>query len=119
MVFQNHHSRDPNEQALRQKANIRLCCSIWPYGYRLDVLEYYVNIPQSPYEQLEGLEQLRMLENGIEIKAVFDVDAGMAQGVDSPEDVARIETLLKQSNAKQIVSNRTGTHRHPTAAETE
>ena len=79
------------------------------YGYRLDVLEYYVNIPQSPYEQLEGLEQLRMLENGIEIKAVFlDVDAGMAQaGVDSPEDVARIETLLSQTEQRQTESYQT------------
>ncbi|MEM6780509.1 MAG: manno-octulosonate cytidylyltransferase [Pseudomonadota bacterium] len=66
------------------------------YGFRTDVLKEFVSLPQGHYEQLEGLEQLRLLENNIPIQTVvIDVDAGLAQaGIDSPEDVARAEKLL-------------------------
>jgi 3-deoxy-manno-octulosonate cytidylyltransferase (CMP-KDO synthetase) len=68
------------------------------YGYRADILKRFVKLPQSPYEQLEGLEQLRFLENGITIRAVeIAVDAGLAQaGIDSPEDLTRAEALVKR-----------------------
>lgn len=63
------------------------------YGFRTDILEKFVSLPQSPYEQLEGLEQLRLLENGISIMAtIIDVPLGMTQaGIDSPEDLQRAE----------------------------
>ena len=53
-------------------------------------------LPEGKYEALEGLEQLRLLENGISVQTVtLKVDAGMAQaGIDSPEDVERAEKLL-------------------------
>ncbi|HPF78644.1 MAG TPA: manno-octulosonate cytidylyltransferase [Alphaproteobacteria bacterium] len=67
------------------------------YGYRVDVLRKFVSLPQGYYEQLEGLEQLRLLENGITIQTVkLDVPVGLAQaGIDSPEDVERAELILK------------------------
>ena len=69
------------------------------YGYRVDVLRRFVSLPQGHYEQLEGLEQLRLLENGISIQTVkLEVAAGLAQsGIDSPEDVARAEKMLKEA----------------------
>ncbi len=68
------------------------------YGYRHDVLKRFVSLPQSPYEQLEGLEQLRLLENGISIQTVtLSVALGSAQaGIDSPEDLARAEKILAE-----------------------
>ena len=71
------------------------------YGYRVDILKKFVSLPQGHYEQLEGLEQLRLLENGITIQSVkLDVPAGLAQaGIDSPEDVERAENILKQLQA--------------------
>jgi 3-deoxy-manno-octulosonate cytidylyltransferase (CMP-KDO synthetase) len=70
------------------------------YGFRADILKKFVSLPQSHYEQLEGLEQLRLLENGISIQTVtIDVDLGMAQaGIDSPEDVERAEKILATLN---------------------
>lgn len=66
------------------------------YGYTHDTLEQFVNWPQGNYEQLEGLEQLRFLENNVAVHTVkLDVDLGMAQaGVDSPEDIERAERIL-------------------------
>ncbi len=71
------------------------------YGYRVDVLRKFVSLPQSYYEKLEGLEQLRLLENDISIQTVtLEVAAGLTQsGIDSPEDVTRAETILRELNA--------------------
>jgi 3-deoxy-manno-octulosonate cytidylyltransferase (CMP-KDO synthetase) len=63
------------------------------YGYRRETLLRLVKFPVSPLENAEKLEQLRALENGIQI-AVVKVDYDSI-GVDAPEDVARVEKLLK------------------------
>jgi 3-deoxy-manno-octulosonate cytidylyltransferase (CMP-KDO synthetase) len=66
------------------------------YGYSLKMLEKYVNLPESKFEKLEGLEQLRLLENGYTIRCVpvdFKGRANMS-GVDSPEDIIRAEKLI-------------------------
>jgi 3-deoxy-manno-octulosonate cytidylyltransferase (CMP-KDO synthetase) len=64
------------------------------YGYRRETLLRLVRFPVSPLEAAEKLEQLRALENGIEIRVVkVDYDS---VGVDVPADVARVEILLKR-----------------------
>ena len=64
------------------------------YGYRRDTLKRLVEFAPSPLEQVERLEQLRALENGIGI-AVCTVSYD-AVGVDVPEDVQRVEALLRE-----------------------
>lgn len=64
------------------------------YAYRCEALQQLVEFPPSPLEQVERLEQLRALENGIEI-AVRQVEYE-AIGVDVPEDVQRVEALLSR-----------------------
>lgn len=68
------------------------------YGFRTDILKQFVSLPQSRYEQLEGLEQLRLLENGFAIQTVIiEIAAGLTQaGIDSPEDLQRAEKLLAE-----------------------
>jgi 3-deoxy-manno-octulosonate cytidylyltransferase (CMP-KDO synthetase) len=66
------------------------------YGYRREALLRLVQFPMSPLERAEKLEQLRALENGIQI-AVVKVDYDSI-GVDVPEDVERVERLLKTAN---------------------
>jgi 3-deoxy-manno-octulosonate cytidylyltransferase (CMP-KDO synthetase) len=67
------------------------------YGYWRQTLLQLVGWPVSPLEAAERLEQLRALENGIEI-AVVRVDYASV-GVDVPEDVARVERLLAAAAA--------------------
>jgi 3-deoxy-manno-octulosonate cytidylyltransferase (CMP-KDO synthetase) len=64
------------------------------YGYRRETLLRLVKFPPSPLERAEKLEQLRALEQGIEI-AVVRVNYE-AVGVDVPGDVARVEQLLSR-----------------------
>jgi len=96
--------------AIRDEAQMRATKEFSPvhqhlglYGYRVEVLEYFVSLPQSQYEKLEGLEQLRLLENGVEIKTVvIETEAGAAQsGVDTPEDAVRIGDLLSKKNLEK------------------
>jgi 3-deoxy-manno-octulosonate cytidylyltransferase (CMP-KDO synthetase) len=63
------------------------------YGYRRETLLRLVKFPVSPLESAEKLEQLRALENGIELRVVkVDYDS---VGVDVPADVARVERMLR------------------------
>ena len=63
------------------------------YGYRRETLLRLVQCPVSPLEKAEQLEQLRALENGIDI-AVVRVDYESV-GVDTPEDAAQVAKLLR------------------------
>ena len=63
------------------------------YGFRRETLLRLVRFPVSALEQAERLEQLRALENGIDI-AVVRVDYESV-GVDTPADAARVEALLE------------------------
>lgn len=65
------------------------------YAYRPDALTAYPTWPVGPLEQLEGLEQLRFLENGGSVLCV-EVDARGREfwELNNPEDVPRIETMM-------------------------
>ena len=65
------------------------------YGFRRTTLLRLVQFPVSPLENAEKLEQLRALDNGIQI-AVVNVNYDSV-GVDVPEDVARVEAILKSA----------------------
>lgn len=66
------------------------------YGYKRETLLRLVSLPVSPLEKAEQLEQLRALENGIEIAVVRVKYEGVA--VDVPKDVKRVERILKTLN---------------------
>jgi 3-deoxy-manno-octulosonate cytidylyltransferase (CMP-KDO synthetase) len=65
------------------------------YAYRRPALERFVGWPESPLERNERLEQLRFLENGVPIylaETAFDT-----VGVDTEDDVRRVEAILRKS----------------------
>jgi len=59
------------------------------YAYSQAFLQAYPALPVSPLEQIEALEQLRVLWNGYPI-AVHLAGEAPAAGVDTPEDLARV-----------------------------
>lgn len=65
------------------------------YAYRPDALTAYPDWPSGPLETLEGLEQLRFLENNKTILCV-EVDAKGRQfwELNNPQDVPRIEAMM-------------------------
>lgn len=59
------------------------------YGYRADLLAKFATLPAGRLEQIEKLEQLRVLENGYEIAC--DITEDPTIGVDTPEDAVKFE----------------------------
>jgi len=63
------------------------------YAYRVWALEKFVSLSPGRLEQLESLEQLRLLENGLDIR-VEEACAPVPGGVDTPEDLERVRAQL-------------------------
>lgn len=64
------------------------------YAYRLSALRAFVRLPVGGLESTESLEQLRLLESGIEI-LVLDSAAVVPGGVDTPEDLQRVNDAVR------------------------
>lgn len=62
------------------------------YGYRTPFLKIYGDLPSTPLQLAEDLEQLKIIEHGYKI-AVAIVKSN-AIGVDTPEDIKKIEKIL-------------------------
>jgi len=91
--------------AMRKEAQLREAGPMSPvwrhiglYGYTRAALEAFVRLEEGNYERLEGLEQLRFLENGLRIQAVKVPAAPSAMwGIDTPQDAAHAETLIAKN----------------------
>ena len=62
------------------------------YAYRVKLLQDYVTWSQGDLEQLESLEQLRVLENGHRI-AIDVAQANLPPGVDTQADLDRLNAM--------------------------
>lgn len=79
-----------NEQVLPQQTPLR---HIGIYAYRVGFLKQYALLAESPLENIEKLEQLRVLWHGYDI-AVEVLDFAPPAGVDTAEDLERVRRLL-------------------------
>ncbi len=70
------------------------------YAYTYQALKRYFELTESDYELgcIEGLEQMRYLYHGMRIKMVPVDYRGRktSSGVDSPEDIARVEAIIEE-----------------------
>lgn len=85
------------EQSLRENdTHSPVLRHIGLYGFTRKALETFTQLPQSRFEKLEGLEQLRALENGLSI-AIVKVDPPQisSPGIDTQEDLRRAEALIE------------------------
>ncbi len=62
------------------------------YAFRYDILKLFTSLPASELEEREKLEQLRLLENNIQIQVV--TTEFFSLGVDTLEDLEKVRTLL-------------------------
>ncbi len=65
------------------------------YAYRRDYLLKLVAEPPCALENIEKLEQLRALHIGCRMKVLQVADVGI--GVDTPEDIEKVEQILKEN----------------------
>ncbi len=65
------------------------------YAYRPEALRRYMALPQGRLERLEGLEQLRFLENGLHVQAVeVEARGRVFWEVNNPQDIPLVEAAL-------------------------
>ena len=83
------HRRDPDS---RTTASPLLHLGL--YAYRRDILLRLAKLEPTPLELCESLEQLRALENGIRLR-VLVLDEAASPGVDTREDLERVEAELR------------------------
>jgi 3-deoxy-manno-octulosonate cytidylyltransferase (CMP-KDO synthetase) len=62
------------------------------YAYKAALIENFAKLPLGQLEQIEKLEQLRVLENGYDIAVGLTDDQTI--GVDTPEDAVKFERWL-------------------------
>jgi 3-deoxy-manno-octulosonate cytidylyltransferase (CMP-KDO synthetase) len=77
----------------RDSAGARYFKHLGFYAYRKAALDRFVTLPESMLERTERLEQLRFLENGIQISVIetpYDTI-----GVDTEDDLRRVEEILR------------------------
>lgn len=67
------------------------------YAYRPDALKLFSTWPMSDLEKAESLEQLRFLENGVQI--LMGEGVGTELAVDTPEHAARVREVLMRKMA--------------------
>jgi 3-deoxy-manno-octulosonate cytidylyltransferase (CMP-KDO synthetase) len=67
------------------------------YAYRRRALARFVQLPPSPLERRERLEQLRALEAGMRIDAILVDDVPL--GVDAPHDLERARAILARTRS--------------------
>ena len=66
------------------------------YAFRQDFLETYTQLPATPIEQCEGLEQLRVLEHGYTIRVCQTAKAVVE--VNTAQDLLEAQSLVLEAN---------------------
>ena len=66
------------------------------YAYRADILQQITQLPPTPLEQIESLEQLRWLENGYKIQ--IGITHTPTIGIDTPDDLEKAVKWLMNND---------------------
>ena len=63
------------------------------YGFKREALFKMTELPQTPYEKAESLEQLRALQNGMKIKV--GIVKNIPVGIDTMEDFEKFKAMVE------------------------
>ena len=83
---------------IRNAEKARYLKHVGIYAYRRDVLQNYSQLPRTALSQIEELEQLRLMNAGINIRT-FEV-AATGPGVDTPACLEKVRALMAQELAE-------------------
>lgn len=73
-------------------------------AFRADFLQTYVNLPETPFEKVEAVDMMRLLEHGHKVLGVLT--NGVTMGVDHKEEVALTEKYLQTDPIQQALYER-------------
>jgi 3-deoxy-manno-octulosonate cytidylyltransferase (CMP-KDO synthetase) len=99
-----YFSRSPLPFMRAWNAKAKLLRHVGIYAYRPAALATFVSLKPSGLEVAESLEQLRALEHGMTIQVIETKYRCL--GVDTPADLARVESLLRRQGKAQPKAKR-------------
>lgn len=88
-----YFSREPIPSAKKAKGLIMRYKQVPVIPFRRDFLITFNNLPVRPLEIIESVDMLRLLEHGYKVKMVMS--QFNTYGVDTPQDLRRVEELMK------------------------
>lgn len=86
-------SREPIPTNRHTGSRVRKLRQLGIYGFQREFLEVFARLPQTPLEQAESIDMLRILEHGYRLRVVVCQQG--APMVDTPEDLRAVEALMK------------------------
>jgi len=92
-------SRSPVPFQYNKRENMPVHHVIGVMAMRCDFIDTFLNLPQTPIERQEGIEQMRILEHGYRMRIVKG-DLGNL-GVNTPEELERVRTILAARLAEE------------------
>jgi len=87
-----YFSREPIPSDQKTTQRFRMFKQVCVIPFRRDYLLEYNATPQTPLEQIESVDMLRVLETGQSVKMVFTKNESI--GVDTPEDLTLVRELM-------------------------
>lgn len=84
-----------NQFLAQQNEDVKILRHLGIYGYRAGFIKQYIELAPSPLEQIELLEQLRVLWHGEKIHVDIAIETPEA-GVDTQEDLERVRAILSE-----------------------
>ena len=85
----------PHARDARRTPTPRFYKHLGIYGYQRDFVLRFPGLQATRLEQMEQLEQLRAMEHGHRIKLLETAHDTI--GVDTPEDLAKVEQLMQRT----------------------
>ena len=94
-----YFSRSPIPYDRDQKGVCPYFAHIGIYAYTREALEFFGSLPPSPLEEIEKLEQLRLLQAGRRIRVIETSPFG--PGVDTEEDLAVVRQIMRGERSEE------------------
>lgn len=85
-------SREPIPSRKKTKAAVPMFKQLGLIAFRRDYLLRFYSLSPTPLEIVESVDMLRVLEHGDRLRMVVTQDVSV--GVDTPEDLARVDQLM-------------------------
>lgn len=89
-----YFSREPIPSLKKEIDNVPMLKQVSIIPFRRDYLLKFNSMPETPLEQIESVDMMRILENGEQVRMVMTAEETLS--VDTPEDLERVCKLMNQ-----------------------
>ena len=89
-------TREPVPSDFKYKKKFKKFKHVAIRAYKRDIFERISRLKLSPIENIEGIDDIRLLENGIKIKVVLT--SRITETVDNKKDLSKVISMMRNDN---------------------